>query len=384
MIKYFEVLENKKNYYLPLINVLDKDIISVYHSVVPATFIENNSEVFSVGKSLIEIYETFDISSWFNNSTIDYGDKCDIAESFTSIKDDGDLYFVKEFVNSIEINNLLINNYLNTIKNMTSIYIDLFPDNKELYSSLNCKIEKALKELENYMTIKIELGRGVFQYQPDSWYITPNNYLYNTGDKLKGHKSRILNNKLYTIYELINKGYCLKNNSESDYYIKKSKEIENNGYITRSDFEEYLNYVNQPIYLEKVNGIIPVSREKHIIEIILGIINAHACLYKFFEALSNKTDNHIEELNKIREWTTDDVGDILVRCCGFHKIESTVDKTITTSLINYEEEFKEYIDKGWTISFVPPIIIDENDHTVKEYPEEFLIIRRILKRCKPK
>ena len=32
--------------------------------------------------------------------------------------------------------------------------------------------------------------------------------------------------------------------------------------------------------------------------------------------------------------------DILVRCCGFHKICSISDKIITTSSLNYEEELQ--------------------------------------------
>jgi len=71
---------------------------------------------------------------------------------------------------------------------------------------------------------------------------------------------------------------------------------------------------------------------------------------------------------------------MLVRCCGFHKVTSLPDKIITTSLINYEDEFREYIEKGWKIDFLPPIIINESKGTIEEYPEEFLTIRKILKK----
>ena len=56
------------------------------------------------------------------------------------------------------------------------------------------------------------------------------------------------------------------------------------------------------------------------------------------------------------------------------------EKTITTSCINYEVKFEEYIKKGWNIVFIPPIIIDEDNHNVIHYPEEFLTIRKILKK----
>lgn len=54
------------------------------------------------------------------------------------------------------------------------------------------------------------------------------------------------------------------------------------------------------------------------------------------------------------------------------------EKTITTSCINYEKELEEYINNGWNIQFIPPFIIDNN--CLKEYPEDFLVIKRLLKK----
>ena len=51
--------------------------------------------------------------------------------------------------------------------------------------------------------------------------------------------------------------------------------------------------------------------------------------------------------------------DLLVQCCGFHKVNSSREKTITTSSLNYKESFKEYIQNGWEIDYVPKIIIDK-------------------------
>ena len=57
-----------------------------------------------------------------------------------------------------------------------------------------------------------------------------------------------------------------------------------------------------------------------------------------------------------------------------------VEKTITTSCINYESELEEYIKNGWNIVFIPPFIIDEYDHCMREYSEEFLVIKKLLKK----
>lgn len=69
--------------------------------------------------------------------------------------------------------------------------------------------------------------------------------------------------------------------------------------------------------------------------------------------------------------------DFLVRCCGFHKISSVLDKTITTSCINYEEEFKEYIEKGWHIDFIKPIVFNEYTKRLEEYSDEALLIKTL-------
>lgn len=79
------------------------------------------------------------------------------------------------------------------------------------------------------------------------------------------------------------------------------------------------------------------------------------------------------------KWTKNDIGDILVRCCGFHKIESTLEKTITTSCVDYEIQFEEYIKKGWKIQFVSPIIINQKLGEVEKYNNDFIVIRKVLK-----
>ena len=99
-----------------------------------------------------------------------------------------------------------------------------------------------------------------------------------------------------------------------------------------------------------------------------------------FENKIHEYDTYFSnEIEKIIHWTNNYIGDILVRCCGFHKVESMQEKTITTSCINYENELREYINNGWNVTFISPFIIDEDNECLKEYPEEFLVIRRLLK-----
>ncbi|MBO6195641.1 MAG: hypothetical protein J6O56_04830 [Bacilli bacterium] len=386
MIKYFKELENRNNYYLPLINIDDNGKKEVYDSIVPSSFIEKNAELFSIGPSLINIFNNINIDECWNNSFENYEIKSEFISEYYRIQED-ELPYAIHFFNNINIDCSSIINYLNIMNRLSIFFKDMFSHNKEIYESFSKKIKKAIKELEEYNTIEYQPKKEDLIYQPDSWYITPNNYLYNTGNS--DHKGRDLLFNYHEICSSINNDEPINNprfssncTSVSKAFLNISKNIEKNEYVTIIDFKTFLNYLSQPMCLEKIDNVIPITREKHIIQIIVGIVNAQAAMYNFFEDLCINTNNPKEELEKIEMLTNNNIRDILVRCCGFHKVESTVDKTITTSLINYEEAFIEYIDRGWTISFVPPIIIDEYDHTVKEYPADFLKIRKILKKIR--
>lgn len=377
MIKYFKELENREEYYLALVNVEDNGKKEVYDYRIPLSFIEKYSEIFKQGDLLINIFNRFNIDEWFKkNIYIDYENACSVSSEFESIEEE--IYWILDEYKKIDFSSKAIENYLYLIKRLSFIYIDLFPKNKEYYTSLNKTIIEAINELKKYMTIQYEQNKKDNVYQPDAWYITPNGYLYNVGKY--GHKGRDLSFNYNRIKYSINYNEnVLETHKTSDGYLNMSKEIKEKGYITAGQFKNFLNYISQPVYLEYINGI-PVTRERHIIELILGIINAKACFYRFFEDLYIYTESPQNEIEKIIDWTNDDIGDILVRCCGFHKVESTQTKTITTSLINYESEFSDYINNGWTIRFIPPIIINKDKKNIEEYDSDFLIIRQLLKK----
>ena len=379
MIKYFKELENREEYYLALVNVEDNGKKEVYDYRIPLSFIEKYSEIFKQGDLLINIFNRFNIDEWFKkNIYIDYENACSVSSEFESIEEE--IYWILDEYKKIDFSSKAIENYLYLIKRLSFIYIDLFPNNKEYYTLLNKTIKEAIDELKKYMTIQYIPNKKDNVYQPDAWYITPNGYLYNVGKY--GHKGRDLSFNYNRIKYSINYNEnILETHKTSDGYLNMSKEIKEKGYITAGQFKNFLNYISQPVYLEYINGI-PVTRERHIIELILGIINAKACFYRFFEDLYIYTESPQNEIDKIIDWTNDDIRDVLVRCCGFHKVESTQTKTITTSLINYESEFSDYINNGWTIRFIPPIIINKDKKNIEEYDSDFLIIRQLLKNKK--
>ena len=375
MINYRKELDDRLNYYLPLVDREDKGKKEVYDYDIPLLFIEQYANLFKCGDSLIKIYKSFNIDDWFrNNMYIDYENACALSSEFESVGEEID--WILEEYNRINFSSRALENYLYLIKRLSSIYIDIFSKDKGYYESLNGIVKNAIEDLKKYNTICYKANKVDNIYQPDAWYILPNGCLYNVGKY--GHKGRDLSYNFNSIKRNVNDSN-LNNHDTSNGYLNMIRDIKEKGYISAGQFKVFLNYISQPAYLEYIDGI-PVTREKHVMDLVLGIIYAKVYFYRFFEDLCINTENPQEELNRLIKMTNGDIRDILVRCCGFHKVESSVEKTITTSCINYETELYEYIKNGWKISFIPPIII--NNGILEEYPEDFLKMRMILKKDK--
>lgn len=374
MIKYFKELDNRDDYYLALVNVEDNGRKQLFDYKIPLSFFEKYSDIFRYGDFFVNIFNRFDINEWFHkNFYRDYESACDALSEFESIKEE--INWILEDYKKININSNDIESYLYLLKRISLLFTDLLSHNSEFYLTFNQKVKNALKDLENIKMIEYKPNKVDNIYQPDAWYITPNGFLYNAGKY--GHKSRDLTFNYKRIISYIRSNNRFENHEISDKYFKEANMIKGNGYVTADQFQTFLNYISQPAYLEKINDVF-VTRDKNINQLVIGIVNAQGCLYKFFEDLCIYTDNPILEIKKLIEMTNNYLGDILVRCCGFHKVESTQEKTITTSLVDYENQFSEYINNGWTIKFIPPIII--NKGYIDEYDKDFLIIRQLLKR----
>ena len=103
-------------------------------------------------------------------------------------------------------------------------------------------------------------------------------------------------------------------------------------------------------------------------DLVMGVYMAHGLVTKFIADLYQKTSNPREWIDYLKKMDCDD---FLVKCCGFNKVVRQMNDSdryseILTSNYNYEEEFKEYIDHGWKVKFIPPIRIDEYNKTLRE------------------
>lgn len=112
-------------------------------------------------------------------------------------------------------------------------------------------------------------------------------------------------------------------------------------------------------------------------DLVIGVKMAHGLVIKFMADLYKKVDNYDECVEYLRKMDHDD---FLVKCCGFNKVVRQMKngecyREIITSNLNFEEEFKEYIDHGWKIKFIPPIKIDEYNKSLREM-DDFCKVKR--------
>ena len=269
----------------------------------------------------------------------------------------------------------------------------------DIYRFLDCQNRlsdedrKLFFEAISYIdSLKIVVDRSKernYHYMlPNTWYITQFNHLYNCDGKY-AHKEEDLKRPIKDIFEY------KKSFKNYGIWVDEANTILATGKISKMEWRNYTNFnFNVPIVREKYYYNMNRSNQinyndfdgniysKNIINYVLGIVSAHAGLYKFFNYLKKYSSDYDKDLEFLKKYLFVDerkYGEILIRCCGFHKISSVADKVITTSCINYEEEFSEYIKRGWIIDFVKPIVLNPVNRRLEEYNDDFLLIRKMHK-----
>jgi len=188
------------------------------------------------------------------------------------------------------------------------------------------------------------------------YYINSQGLLYNCfGDD--GHKE---SNLIYA-YNLIKDSFYNKKyvslNGDGKILLNKNliqeletyKRIITTKSVTRIDVMKY-------IHLDFCD-----LKDPFIVKLVLGIISSKIILLNKFIELESKSKNRKQDIDRIIDLSKDDIKDILVRYCGFHKIESLGNKIITTSSLDLNN-FINYFDNDWTIDIVPQIsIFNENN-----------------------
>ncbi len=263
--------------------------------------------------------------------------------------------------------------------------VEFYPFYKKFLLSTQKEIQMVLNEIEIKSTVKIppKSDRVIVEW-PNSWYITPNGYLYNTGGA-GGHKEGNLVYPFY--YDICN---LLKQNKrvpDKNHY-NHIRDILKRGYVTYGEFQYYSHLMYRfptvitPEVIDDIKRYKSIlemsgdeykkmitssefewpqperSYQKNLITLIIGHLAAETSLYSSFVRMSESC--HKKELiTQLRQLTRNDIRDVLVRFCGFHKVESIVDNTITTCSLNGITEFSEYLKRGWNLHIIPRIVYDE-------------------------
>lgn len=375
-MKYIQRLEKRNEFYLPLIDKYENGIVNC-SCKIPLSFYSKYKRLFEESKSYISLFKLMDIDKYYQKNSFQsdeyYTKAGDNLSEYYSI--DEELYWIDTEWNKIDFEIVVVESLFSIVIRILKLAKDIYPHNKEIYDKSLVKYKEAFVELKRIGSITYNKDTVKYKrvYLPDSWFILPNKTLYNTGN---GHKGTSL---VYDFENVVVKHFVKgKNlNGLSSSYYDLAKKIKKDGF-TESQFRNYLNLCYSPVYTD-LSHEIPTSHEKNTLDHIVGVVMAKSYFYHFFENMQNNCLDPVKELDKIKRMTNNDLVDILVRCCGFHKVESKVNKTITTSDVNYEKEFLEYIDKGWNIKFIPPIVVRKDLGIVSLLDVESSLVKRYIK-----
>ena len=280
----------------------------------------------------------------------------------------------------------LLTQYADCCKYLT----DIFPQFQEILMSTEKEIQSMLKDLENKTNILLpDNNNGVVFTCENAWFLTPSGYLYNTGGE-DGHQNGNLSVPFSKIYNFLLQGEKVPNTSN----YQKIKNILNLGFVTSEEFQNYANSVyflptiltpeveddimryyrimnlspsEQEQLLQKKDFSFPAlerSYQPNIIKLVVGHLAAEGDLFHSFQKV-NTSHKKKEIIQKIYTFSNQDFSDVLVRYCGFHKVESC-EKKITTSSLYGIQEFKEYLNHGWSLYIIPKIVYDATLDDVHE------------------
>lgn len=415
MIKYFNEINSLDQYYLKLIDYNSSKNRKLYNNSLPDDYYIKNMHLFITIDEMDLLYDNkFGKTALIDNKVFDYkfddffsnyvNEKNhfnykkygmteegirrleflinDFNDNYNKPKYCYEYYIeFEEYMKSIVYLFYLDREILNRTNNreLLNLYLNkvliVAEYQEKLCSSVKNDIESSINEIDKYnFEIPLDEYESIDYKLPNCWYITPFNHLYNAMGT-DTHKEANLAYPYYYHYLQfgINPNYKI--------FLHYIDEIRKNKYIDKDQFKEYLNLIYDfpCVYPKEYYDLSGDSKDdydnhkkrshdKDLINIVTGIISAHAGLYMFLNELDSCTDSYDKNITYLLGM---DLDEILIRCCGFHKISSVVDKTITTSSLNYKKEFSKYIENGWKIDFVLPIVFNENkelneyDNTVK-------------------
>lgn len=379
MIKYYEELEKQNDFYLSFLN---PHYEQSYTFTPPLSFWEEHYEIFNTIREINGLIEfikgdvnkigclPFDmegrrhyydniskLSELLNNEYYEYNPT---------------ILFLKTGKNDYMSMQKLVKFYINFLDALSYVNSKIFSNFKNHYEILKKTENDFSKYTIQYYDVPIENF-----VLPNAWFITPLGDLYNSCGK-DGHKSA---NLLYNYWAWEDKFKSMDKIIEISADKMQPTELEERARIikdkcvTISEFQEYLKLIYNPVSIKTPSDDFSDFNQRKFsrkiydlktVKKVFGIVSATASLNRFWLDLAANTNNPRVEFEKVRQMTRGRIEDILVKCAGFHKIETNLTKTITTSSLDNLQKFEEYLEKGWNISIVPPIIINKEKGIVEE------------------
>ena len=411
MITYYPDLDKKDELYIPRYKIF-KNLTDISSFPMPASFICEYSDLFQKMLEFNSLLYNYRIINHRKRTPeeilgksldsceldpIELGRVLDMAAYYDAkeeIKMVNSLFAHVRFCKDFDPQYGIRNSYSDDIKNVdkllkkrkltindTVTILDFYNDYFKYFDGFNdSETLRRLEEAYNkakVMPYKIEgkvIGVEKYELPRNAWYIIPrlglsHEFLYNTtGDY--GHKEANLINpesRLWHYIEGVEAGEHEINPRDFDpsYYFKLAQDMEENG-TPKNTFDAYIGgplceffpleiFLHYPWTLDEFIRYNRVFNKK-LVRLTTGCIMAHAALESFVLELFTYSNNPTQHLRQVLHMDHDE---FLIRCCGFHKVsfQNEEDKTIVTSLKNYEIEFREYIQKGWRIEYVSPITI---------------------------
>lgn len=287
-------------------------------------------------------------------------------------------------------------------------FIELYPDLETYFQNIKSAIESALEKIT--ACIELPPKNTIFEYLiPNGFFITKSGFLYNPNGKVgsfvKGHKE----GNLKVSFDNIRDSIISNQNIDIPYYGKVPykdylKKLIKDGCVNEIDFQNYANmtldfntivtekllrqeqfwnrvvslpdreisFINigdKKIGIERKNeereriikwvqpSEMKVSYQPNINTLVQGYFAAVIDLYDAFQRL-NPSSKKSELFEKIYRFSWGDFYvNTLIKFCGFHKVE-TCEKKITTSSLDGVDLFRLYLERGWDLYIVPPIVYD--------------------------
>lgn len=366
-MRYFTEIES--DFFLPV-----NDEKSINHefenSKLPKWFYDKYRYLIDLIPKIKEMFAKFSLDKYYNSQSYSKYDK-GYFESLLQMYKAKYLNIssnLKEDLTLLEMKNS-IQFWGNVLDFMFIVDNTLFKRNHFIY----------IMQLYNSALVDIGAIDGSLakNYLSDTWLLTSRGYLCNM--QATAHEAGCYNNYYSEkIKWFLNKAepYIHKNNPTSGkinlFLDFDTSAILKCGYIKWNTLDLLLHSIDYYHFNYRIY-------ESKTIMVSIGMIELRRDLLDFLEKLELYTDTPKDSLRKVVEITNDKYLDVLIRCCGVSKITSSPYKTIVTSLLTAKTDFKEYLEKGYDVCFIPPIIINKETRTVEKLNMDSPIVSAYIK-----